>query len=767
MSGVVSQRHIASYNTKIDEPPPGTRCNNEADSNADTCCLGSNFMILNMTTRTADVYPYDDSYAPVANVPIVSGATAWKDPTDGNTYILIFHESLYYGTKLKHSLINPNQLRHNGIDFWDNPYDPDHKLAIQVDRGPTLPMQYEGTKLIFETHVPSNDELQNCQHIEMTSIMPWEPREVRLGKVQTKQLNNNVFCSKVQTKLCYNHPESYAEKTTYEYNSNEITDETILHDIEPSLIMAKERFLQSMNTGNNEIIDELIPARRTFTSQERHNKLTADMISELWCIGPRKAKDTIKATTQNGIRSAILPLSRRYRADRMYNLKRLHNKFATDTLYATVKSLNQNVCAQIYSHKGGFAVTYPIRDSTGTTLGQTLADFAHDFGVPERLIFDGAMAQQGKNTLFMKNIRKYYINYKISNPRRPNENPAESAIREVKKRWFRIMIKKRVPRRLWDYGLVWICETGNITVSSSRYGNGRTPIEFITGETPDITEYLDFSFYDWAIYRANAGLGESSLGRWIGVSHKVGQLMSYWILTISGHVISVTTVQRLTFIESNTDEWKRRMMQYDTAIEERMDAKDTLINVAHEVPEWNRLSLEDNDEAFAEEFKKVINNHDLKDIDELKKTEVDSDPYLRMEVGMPRGADNELQHAIVKRRALDDNGKPYGTPHNNPLLDTRRYEVEYIDGSIEIMSANIIAENVLAQVNEEGHRQLLLDEIIDHRTTKNYIKKEDGFILTRSGQKRPKLTTRGWELCVQWKDGSTQRLEGFLPPRTR
>ena len=57
-------------------------------------------MILNMTSRTADVYPYDQSYEPIANVPIVSGATAWTDPKDKTTYILVFHESLYYGNKL-------------------------------------------------------------------------------------------------------------------------------------------------------------------------------------------------------------------------------------------------------------------------------------------------------------------------------------------------------------------------------------------------------------------------------------------------------------------------------------------------------------------------------------------------------------------------------------------------------------------------------------------------------------------------------------------
>lgn len=79
--------------------------------------------------------------------------------------------------------------------------------------------------------------------------------------------------------------------------------------------------------------------------------------------------------------------------------------------------------------------------------------------------------------------------------------------------------------------------------------------------TPDISEYLDFDFYDWALYRTNAGLGEVKLGRWIGVSHRVGQLMSYWVFPESGIPISVTTIQRLTNNERNTDEMKCRMEQ--------------------------------------------------------------------------------------------------------------------------------------------------------------------------------------------------------------
>ena len=102
------------------------------------------------------------------------------------------------------------------------------------------------------------------------------------------------------------------------------------------------------------------------------------------------------------------------------------------------------------------------------------------------LTFDGAMAQVGKNTKFMKTIKEYEIDYHVSAPRQPNENPSEGQIRELKRRWYRIMTKRNVPDRLWDFGLIWVCKTGNITASSSKYAGGRTSFELITCETPNI-----------------------------------------------------------------------------------------------------------------------------------------------------------------------------------------------------------------------------------------------------------------------------------------
>ena len=84
------------------------------------------------------------------------------------------------------------------------------------------------------------------------------------------------------------------------------------------------------------------------------------------------------------------------------------------------------------------------------------------------------------------------------------------------------------------------------TPSSGDNLHDRTGLEKVTGETPDVSEYVDFSFYDWCWYKENAGMGEMKLGRWLGVSHRTGSLMSFWVLTPSRKVVSRTSVQCVT-----------------------------------------------------------------------------------------------------------------------------------------------------------------------------------------------------------------------------
>ena len=65
------------------------------------------------------------------------------------------------------------------------------------------------------------------------------------------------------------------------------------------------------------------------------------------------------------------------------------------------------------------------------------------------------------------------------------------------------------------------------------------------------------------------------------------------------------------------------------------------------------------------------------------------------------------------------------------------------------MAANIIAEKLMAQVDNNVNIHLLIDEIEYHRTTKEAISSAQGTYNTNSGFDRKKRTTKGWELYVK------------------
>ena len=50
---------------------------------------------------------------------------------------------------------------------------------------------------------------------------------------------------------------------------------------------------------------------------------------------------------------------------------------------------------------------------------------------------------------------------------------------------------------------------------------------------------------------------------------------------------------------------------------------------------------------------------------------------------------------------------------------------------------------------------MMLAEIEDHRVLPNAIPKNEGTFMTSQGTTRKKRTTKGWDLLVRWKDGSS------------
>ena len=113
-----------------------------------------------------------------------------------------------------------------------------------------------------------------------------------------------------------------------------------------------------------------------------------------------------------------------------------------------------------------------------------------------------------------------------------------------------------------------------------------------------------------------------------------------------------------------------------------------------------------------------------------------------MELALPRDSEGP-EFARVTKRLRDANGIPIGTANDNPILDTRVYEVEYLDGHKASLAANAIAENMFSQVDDEGNRHVLFDGIVDHRVNGEEMKKEKSFITSHNGGRRRRETTKG------------------------
>jgi hypothetical protein len=284
---------------------------------------------------------------------------------------------------------------------------------------------------------------------------------------------------------------------------------------------------------------------------------------------------------------------------------------------------------------------------------------------------------------------------------------------------------------------VWIAEIMSRTYQSH---NGRTGLEVVTSDTCNISEYVDFSFYDqvW-FWHTPLSQEPTQPGCWLGVSHRVGTALCYWVLTRKGSVLLRLTVQNVTELKMHIDENKKLFDDIDIEIKRKMESGAHAIEL---LP--NMLYLEDEP---ADEPDCFNDGGFVPDVDNVDRY----DEYIRAKLMFDFMGDDVARGRVIKR-AKGEDGQPLGTRNVNPILDTRMYTVQLSDGSHCELSANIIAENLYAQVNEQGHQQLIFWEIIGHRTNGEYTNEMP--IKTGSNFHLPK-TTKGWEIQVSFCNKST------------
>ena len=94
--------------------------------------------------------------------------------------MLILHQALWFGDRMKNSLINPNQCRAFGISLCDDPYDPHRELGLYDPQTDTaIPFTHKDSAVGLKTRSPTPEEIDQCRpHIILSDEAPWDPSKM-------------------------------------------------------------------------------------------------------------------------------------------------------------------------------------------------------------------------------------------------------------------------------------------------------------------------------------------------------------------------------------------------------------------------------------------------------------------------------------------------------------------------------------------------------------------------------------------------------------
>jgi len=761
--GASSSTRYVKELRRLLEDKRGGRC--ELDSHADTCVAGANTVVIDYTGKTVNVSPFiEEEYEPLKAIPIATVGTAYDCPRTGRVVVLIINEALYFGDRMQHTLLCPNQLRNFGIKVDEAPrqFDPRSTHSIYIpNEDMTIPLQLNGIISGLVTRKPTDAEAGNFDlHVEITSDEEWDPSSIDFAQAEEEV----AATMKV----------SFVETTDMDVEEEEVLDDVMLNvfqlanmtDIESEqgdnlldriVSSVKMRYCVSEPVDWLEDLRKVSEARRVelarhpsaMSRNQSSSVVTPEVLAKRWNVGLTTASRILDTTTQYGVRKIENPVQRRFRTSQPYlRYPVLGGKYYSDTMFATTKSLRGFKCAQLFTDGKGFTRFHPM--ASKSDAHEALNSWVQTDGIPEHLITDGA-GEMTNSKQWMDTTREFRIKQTVTEPYSPWQNRAEQEVKEIKRGIRRLTRRKGSPRRLW-------CYLGQYVAALRRFSAheaGRSPHEIVLGWTPDISMWIVYDWYEDVYYLDHDG--ETKIAKWIGVAEGVGSGNCSWLLSKSSKPIARSTVWSIP----EEDRVKPTVIEEISTLTKAINEKigDKLSNEQMEDGMGGQFPLDfdifeheaDEDLNEFEQQAEVLGEDTVPDADDY--TPEIFDGYLTAEVNMPRNG--EYLRAKVVARVQDPNGLPKGKAHFNPILDSREYEVEFDDGTRETYTANLIAENMYSQIDDEGRQFQLMKEIVDHETDRSAILKDDGFFEDNRGRRRPKQTTRGWKLLVEWKDQTT------------
>ena len=263
------------------------------------------------------------------------------------------------------------------------------------------------------------------------------------------------------------------------------------------------------------------------------------------------------------------------------------------------------------------------------------------------------------------------------------------------------------------------------------------------GTITNISHIAEFGWYAWVMFHDNVPAYPDDkvvLGRYLGPAIDTGSALTAKILKGNGQFVCRSTLWHMTQQELDCPVHTAMRLCFDESVWMHLGpsvtmadfpAKDITPDLDH-FGDSKLLSPDSADVEVTPEF---------------------GDNLLNAKIMLPCGG--VLTKDCVTAQKRDSTGNPIGLADPNPILDTRSYIVDFGDSDQVKLSANLIAESLYLQCNPDGNPYVLLDGFIDHRRLDNAIKLSDQKSVCPNGHTYLRRSTIGWQLCCQWKDGST------------
>ena len=259
------------------------------------------------------------------------------------------------------------------------------------------------------------------------------------------------------------------------------------------------------------------------------------------------------------------------------------------------------------------------------------------------------------------------------------------------------MRESNSPLCFWDYCVERRARINNLAAKNSFRLHGSTPHTLTTGDEGDISNLCQYGWYEWCYFRDQTAAfpnNKEVLGRVLGPARGAGNEVAQWILKANGRVIPRRSLRPLKLDELHSPVEIKKRQVFDELIKRRWGSPMTPSNTQqqtvfekykyHEQQGQPTLEVED----IVDSTGKLINQQPA------------YDQIINAEVQLQLG--EEMITGKVTQRTIGPDGQVTGTYDNNPYLNSIIYDVEFPDGQVKEYAANIIAENMLTQVDSDG-----------------------------------------------------------------